>query len=550
MGHLSSVYCVCFDQTGQYIFTGADDHLIKIWSARDGRLIQTLRGHGAEITDLSVNYENRLLASGSNDRIIRIWDLKTSKLLDCLNGHSAVVTSVKFAPYNRHHEGYERYLISTSNDGSVIFWTYNVKTLQFKKLKKFMERNRPGGRIVCSSFSTGGSFLACGSSDHCIHVYGFHPYNGPYPLDELKVHRDRVDSIQFCNLGFRFISGSVDGTAIIWNYKQGKFRPLKLNMSTPLDQNTPEYIDDVKKLRVLIVQWSHDDRNIMTSVADFSIKIWDSKTGDLLHVLREHKQDVYLIESHPLDPRIFASASHDGTIIIWDVERAKVLKKFLNKGQMDTLGSACISSIFDIKFSPDGNMIAATDNHGFLSIYGNGGSHCYAGLPDQLFFHTDYRPLIRDMRQFVLDEQSHVAPHLMPRPTLVDMNGDPYPQSLQSLVPNHVNGERIVIPPLSDAHINNIAQMIINHSLFEDDEFLDLSTDTLTDISTDESTEEYDSETTEIYDDDETVIDSDSTIIYERPRRKAALRSCVAAPIRCSARLQARKRFRANTQTR
>ena len=110
MGHLSSVYCVCFDQTGNYIFTGADDHLIKIWSAKDGRLLKTLRGHEGEITDMSVNYENRLLASGGMDRVIRIWDLKTSKLLDCLNAHNAMVTSVKFAPYNRHLNF--RYLIS------------------------------------------------------------------------------------------------------------------------------------------------------------------------------------------------------------------------------------------------------------------------------------------------------------------------------------------------------------------------------------------------------------------------------------------------------
>jgi WD40 repeat protein len=39
LGHLSAVYCVCFDRTGRYILTGADDNLIKIWNSFDGRLL-------------------------------------------------------------------------------------------------------------------------------------------------------------------------------------------------------------------------------------------------------------------------------------------------------------------------------------------------------------------------------------------------------------------------------------------------------------------------------------------------------------------------------
>lgn len=28
LGHLSSIFCVAFDRTGRYIFTGADDNLV------------------------------------------------------------------------------------------------------------------------------------------------------------------------------------------------------------------------------------------------------------------------------------------------------------------------------------------------------------------------------------------------------------------------------------------------------------------------------------------------------------------------------------------
>lgn len=42
---------------------------MKIWSSEDGRLLATLRGHQAEISDIAVNYENNLVAAGSCDKV-------------------------------------------------------------------------------------------------------------------------------------------------------------------------------------------------------------------------------------------------------------------------------------------------------------------------------------------------------------------------------------------------------------------------------------------------------------------------------------------------
>lgn len=498
MGHLSSVYCVCFDQTGQYIFTGADDHLIKIWSALDGRLLKTLRGHDGEITDMSVNYENRLLASGGMDKIIRIWDLKTSKLLECLNAHNATITSVRFAPYNRHANN--RYLVSTSNDGSVVFWQYDLDKFSFKKHRRYQERTRPGGQIVCCSFSPGGSFLACGSSDNCIHIYGFHPQYGPGWLNEIDYHKDQVDSIQFSNQGLRFITGSQDGTAAIWSFKNKKWEPLVLNMLTRLDQTIER---DGHPKRVLIVQWSQDDRYVMTSTVDYKIRVWDSKDGRLLHILDEHKHDVYLLESHPIDPRILISASHDGTMIIWDIERAKVIRKHNN----ECADTHIFPQIYDLKISPDGNMIVTTDSYGYLSLYGNGGKEPYSQIPDQLFFNTDYRPLIRDMRNFVFDEDTQLAPHLMAN-ELVDMNGNPYPRSLQRLVIDYRTGDKPVVAPLTDVQLKRMSDNLIERSEKEDLLFL---------LENKQIRGPSSATTEELTDDDQTVIDSDATEIDDAP---------------------------------
>lgn len=62
-------------------------------------------------------------------------------------------------------------------------------------------------------------------------------------------------------------------------------------------------------------------------------------------------------------------------------------------------------AIFDAKWGGAG-ALAACDAHGHLLLLGVGaGAPLMARLPAELFFHTDYRPLLRDAAGQALDEQ-------------------------------------------------------------------------------------------------------------------------------------------------
>lgn len=71
LGHLGPIYCVKFDATGRYLFTGADDNLIKVWDAKTCLLRYTFRGHTSFIMDMTICPENTMLASGSMDKTVR-----------------------------------------------------------------------------------------------------------------------------------------------------------------------------------------------------------------------------------------------------------------------------------------------------------------------------------------------------------------------------------------------------------------------------------------------------------------------------------------------
>ncbi|XP_067128768.1 bromodomain and WD repeat-containing protein 3 isoform X2 [Centruroides vittatus] len=454
LGHLSSVYCVLFDRSGKYIITGADDLLVKIWSASDGRLLATLRGHSAEITDMAVNYENTLLAAGSCNKLIRVWCLRTIAPLAVLVGHTGMVTSLQFCPYPK---GEQRYLISTGNDGCVCFWQWNIKTNEFNpKPLKFTDRNRAGAQMICSSFSSGGIFLATGSTDHHVRVYNILGNNGPEKILEMESHSDRVDSLQFSNIGCRFISGSKDGTALIWRYERQHWHTITLRMTTKLEGKPTDEVDDNKqKLRVTMVGWNTDDSVVITAVNDSSLKVWDSYTGKLKHVLIAHEDEVFVLEPHPTDPRVLLSGGHDGRIVLWDLTLGTVIKSFFNVIEGQGHGA-----VFDCKFSPDGFIFASTDSHGHLSIFGYGSNDNYKKVPDEQFFHTDYRPLIRDANHHVLDEQTQCAPHLMPPPFLVDIDGNPYPPNLQRLVPGRENCNDSQLIPYIAVSANGEAEIL------------------------------------------------------------------------------------------
>uniref|UniRef100_A0A9J7XY68 Pleckstrin homology domain interacting protein n=1 Tax=Cyprinus carpio carpio TaxID=630221 RepID=A0A9J7XY68_CYPCA len=456
LGHLSSVYCVTFDRTGRRIFTGSDDCLVKIWATDNGRLLATLRGHAAEISDMAVNYENTLLAAGSCDKMIRVWCLQTCAPLAVLEGHTASITSLQFSPLC---SGNRRFLSSTGADGTICFWQWDARTLKFgQRPSKFIERPRPGVQMICSSFSAGGMFLATGSTDHIIRVYYFGD-GQPEKISELESHT--VCNI-LCTEGdsIQFVSGSRDGTARVWQLQQQDWRSILLDMATKLPgkYNPPPLEDKVTKLKVTMVAWDCNDNTVITAANNLTLKVWNSYTGNLIHVLMGHEDEVFVLEPHPFDSRVLFSAGHDGNAIVWDLARGVKIRSYFNMIEGQGHGA-----VFDCKCSPDGQHFACTDSHGHLLIFGFGSSSRYDKIADQMFFHTDYRPLIRDAHNFVLDEQTQQAPHLMPPPFLVDVDGNPHPPRYQRLVPGRENcREEQLIPQmgLTSSGKNRLNQVV------------------------------------------------------------------------------------------
>ena len=137
--HLNPVNCVRFSSSGRMLASCSDGSspVVMLWQlhgeADEGfessrpfgaeasedvdrwSLHAQLRGHSADIQDLSFSPDCRLLASASVDNSIIVWDVRTLEARRRLKGHKGWVKGVSWDPLGR-------YLCSFGDDGSLIVW--------------------------------------------------------------------------------------------------------------------------------------------------------------------------------------------------------------------------------------------------------------------------------------------------------------------------------------------------------------------------------------------------------------------------------------------
>ncbi|KAK2731589.1 hypothetical protein FQN57_003285 [Myotisia sp. PD_48] len=98
LGHQKEVNHVTFSPDGSYIASASFDNHVKLWNARDGKFITSLRGHVGPVYQCCFSADSRLLVSSSKDTTLKVWDVRTGKLAMDLPGHQDEVFAVDWSP--------------------------------------------------------------------------------------------------------------------------------------------------------------------------------------------------------------------------------------------------------------------------------------------------------------------------------------------------------------------------------------------------------------------------------------------------------------------
>jgi WD40 repeat protein/tRNA A-37 threonylcarbamoyl transferase component Bud32 len=147
----------------------------------------------------------------------------------------------------------------------------------------------------------------------------------------LRGHNGGVRSVGFSPDGHRIVTGSLDGTAKLWETVSGKelvtFKGHRAGINS--------------------VAFSPDGHRIVTGSLDGTAKVWEAVSGKVLLTFKEHRGVVFSVAFAPDGQRI-VSGGGDRTAKVWDAASGKELLALTGHS----------NAVLSVAFSPDGRRIA------------------------------------------------------------------------------------------------------------------------------------------------------------------------------------------------
>ncbi|KAG2757702.1 WD40 repeat-like protein, partial [Suillus brevipes Sb2] len=132
---------------------GPEPHefLVKIWDAKTGELVTTLKGHTHDVFCLAWTKDGKMLISGSWDHSIRTWNTTNWQQTAVLDEHTDLVYAIAISPNGRT-------LASASYDKTARLWSLDNG-------QPISSPIQHAEQVNCVSFSAGGKRLATGCRD-------------------------------------------------------------------------------------------------------------------------------------------------------------------------------------------------------------------------------------------------------------------------------------------------------------------------------------------------------------------------------------------------
>ena len=127
--HINSVFTACYSPDYQYLITAGRDAHIKILEANHQyNLHQDIAAHLFAINDIKFSPNGKFFATCSMDKSIKIWDAKEFKLLKVIDkaryaGHGTSINKLWWSEVER--SPYENFLVSASDDKRISVWKIN-----------------------------------------------------------------------------------------------------------------------------------------------------------------------------------------------------------------------------------------------------------------------------------------------------------------------------------------------------------------------------------------------------------------------------------------
>lgn len=360
---------ICWHPNGIKRFsTCSSDGSILEFNYLDGKYqISEIGKSSNQVVYVEYGSDGNTLLACCHDGSINLWNLAKRK----------VEISYKFearalcATFSRD----ENFILASFDNGDIR--ELSLKRLDNNRLHKGQMRS-----ILNFSFKTDSSLIYIPSQDGSIYFSNINS-GRPVKFNDTIRHNNAVTFVKYISTIDMLLSGSYDGTAILWNAKTKGFIRKYSKHTQPVMCIDYDYCSKTfitASYDGLVCEWNIEDntapvhtyyggatrairyaiycsnfKSLAAGSYDKNIYIFDRKNfSKPIHVLAEHSGLVLCLDTTP-DGNILFSGSDDNSIREWDIHSGKCIGTYFNT-----------SCVFGVKFDAERDIILAALYNGSI----------------------------------------------------------------------------------------------------------------------------------------------------------------------------------------
>ncbi|HAV61357.1 MAG TPA: hypothetical protein DCY13_03225 [Verrucomicrobiales bacterium] len=359
---------------GQFLVSGSgfEDPSIRVWDAATGGLLRRLDGHTSWVCKLRFTPDGQRLISAAADQSIRIWDAASWSEVEVLRGHLDEVHDV--AASNA-----AELLASAGKDGQVLLWADNARTAagEYFQLPESLRHrdvlqvgeaeallllpDGPASLVDLRNNTTLRQLGELGASSNILCLAGTNRLfswdgGGRIVQHELEGARLLPRGVLQTELaaGPQAAAASLARRRIAWVAEPSSVLVQVVNLDAPERRLTlTNSVPGAQGLRFL-----DEDRKLALIAEDRSLRVWDVESG----------KDELFVESPVRDAAIADGGRALVAVVL--VDRKFVVRAYDLANAARLLWSAAgRHSSRHVAVSPDGNLVATSDEGGGVSLF-------------------------------------------------------------------------------------------------------------------------------------------------------------------------------------